>query len=261
MNIYEKYNIDKAKLKRDYIENPLKKIIRTYEIPFKEDIEYLYNEIGVDFKDILDYFKMERKRFYHIIKNYDIHRNKEIINKNRYNTNIRKYGNGNFFLSKKFLDESLETNIKKYNAPYYACTKDFKEKAKETCLIKYGDATFNNPTKIKETCLIKYGVEHYSKSDIFKNLLHQNAGSLKNKRINTMIKNKTIGKSKIEDKVYNLLFSKFNEVKRQYKSDVYPFACDFYIPEIDLYIEYQGMWTHGKEPYLGTECQQEKIKL
>lgn len=46
-----------------------------------------------------------------------------------------------------------------------------------------------------------------------------------------------------------MLLNKFNQVKRQYSSEKYPFACDFYIPELDLYIEYQGTWTHGKEPY------------
>ena len=30
---------------------------------------------------------------------------------------------------------------------------------------------------------------------------------------------------------------------------MYPFQCDFYIPEKDLYIEYQGSWTHGFKPY------------
>lgn len=35
----------------------------------------------------------------------------------------------------------------------------------------------------------------------------------------------------------------------QYKNDLYPFNCDFYIVKYDLYIEIQGFWTHGKHPY------------
>ena len=41
-------------------------------------------------------------------------------------------------------------------------------------------------------------------------------------------------------------------IERQYKSELYPFHCDFYIPELNLYIEYQGYWTHGwnlNKPY------------
>ena len=32
-------------------------------------------------------------------------------------------------------------------------------------------------------------------------------------------------------------------------SDKYPFNCDFYIKSKDLYIEYQGHFTHGFEPF------------
>ena len=42
---------------------------------------------------------------------------------------------------------------------------------------------------------------------------------------------------------------------------MYPFSCDFYIPEFKLYIEIQGSWTHGRHPF--NECDQadlEKIK-
>lgn len=45
------------------------------------------------------------------------------------------------------------------------------------------------------------------------------------------------------------LCKKFSFLERQYFSIVYPFACDFYIPELDLYIEYQGHFSHGKEPF------------
>ena len=66
-------------------------------------------------------------------------------------------------------------------------------------------------------------------------------------------------KSKEEDKIFMFLTQKFKTVIRQYRSDVYPFACDFYIPEIDLYIEYQGFWTHGKEVYNENNPQHLKI--
>ena len=42
-DIYTQFGIDKSKLKRDYITNPLKR----GEIPFKEDIEYLYIELNI----------------------------------------------------------------------------------------------------------------------------------------------------------------------------------------------------------------------
>lgn len=70
------------------------------------------------------------------------------------------------------------------------------------------------------------------------------------KSIETKRKNNSFNISKPEEAIYQLLNNKFfNQIKRQYMSDKYPFACDFYIPKLDLYIEYQGLWTHGGEPY------------
>lgn len=56
-------------------------------------------------------------------------------------------------------------------------------------------------------------------------------------------------KSKQEETIFIKLQECFGEVIRQYKSKEYPWHCDFYIPILDLYIEYQGMWTHGSLPY------------
>lgn len=55
--------------------------------------------------------------------------------------------------------------------------------------------------------------------------------------------------SRLEYIIYQKLKTKFKKVIRQYKSEEYPFHCDFYVPEIKLYIEIQGHWTHGKQPY------------
>ena len=69
----------------------------------------------------------------------------------------------------------------------------------------------------------------------------------------TKKKNGSYGKSKEEEKLYKWLkqFYGKEDVERQYRSDVYPFPCDFYIKSKDLYIEYQGSWTHGNRPFLG----------
>ena len=61
----------------------------------------------------------------------------------------------------------------------------------------------------------------------------------------TRVRNGSFAKSKDENKVFRLLDEKFNEVIREYRSDKYPFFCDFYIPEFDLYIECNFHWTHG----------------
>ena len=48
-----------------------------------------------------------------------------------------------------------------------------------------------------------------------------------------------------------ILQDKFGDfdIEYQYRSLKYPYNCDFYIKSLDLYIELQGSWTHGKAPY------------
>lgn len=71
--------------------------------------------------------------------------------------------------------------------------------------------------------------------------------------------NKSFGISKVEKKIAEILRNKFDVIEQQYLTKEYPFACDFYIPSEDLYIEYNGYWVHGQEPF---NCNNSKhIKL
>lgn len=47
--------------------------------------------------------------------------------------------------------------------------------------------------------------------------------------------------------------NKNNTIYRQYKDVRYPFYCDFYIKELDLFIELNYHWTHGGKPYLNDD--------
>ncbi len=72
-------------------------------------------------------------------------------------------------------------------------------------------------------------------------------------------KNNSFNTSKPEDRCYELLKSKFNDVTRNYSTDSrYPFNCDFYIPSKDLFIECHFHWTHGGTPFNGDN--QEHLK-
>lgn len=60
-----------------------------------------------------------------------------------------------------------------------------------------------------------------------------------------------ISRSMIGKEVYNKLTSVFGEddVVKQFKSDVYPFYCDFYIRSRDMYIDSRYHWTHNDHPF------------
>ena len=123
---------------------------------------------------------------------------------------------------KKFgIERKVLTYKTKYGVDHYNKTNDFKLKVKRTCLKKYG---VDNPVKVE---------------------------CFKQKMFNSKLKNKSFNSSEVEDNLYKLLIDKFgnNDIRRQYKSDEYPFLCDFYIKSLDLYIELNAFWTHGGHYY------------
>ena len=54
------------------------------------------------------------------------------------------------------------------------------------------------------------------------------------------------------------LFGFDNVDPQHYDTEKYPYSCDFYIYSINLYIEIQGTWTHGKHPYDETNIYDQK---
>ena len=139
----------------------------------------------------------------------------DIINQRRKQTVFKKYG-----------VENVNQNIQ------------IKNKIKQTSSERYGGIGFASKElndKVKAVVIEKYGVDNPSKSE-----------EIKAKKIATQKKNKAFHKSSHEEYIYDKLVQKFTDVRRQYRSKLYPFACDFYIPELDLYIEHQGTWRHGK---------------
>lgn len=104
------------------------------------------------------------------------------------------------------------------------------------CSCKCSQLDVCTSKKRATTCKNKYGVSNVSK------LL-----DVKTKKLETRKTNGTFNTSLQEEHIYKLLCKSFGkrQVRRQYHSDLYPFSCDFYLPKFDLYIEYNGSWTHG----------------
>lgn len=65
-----------------------------------------------------------------------------------------------------------------------------------------------------------------------------------------MLRNNSFKQSKTELMLLDYLKSEYPDLIYQYKDkERYPFKCDFYIPSLDLFIEYNGYWTHGLHPF------------
>lgn len=69
----------------------------------------------------------------------------------------------------------------------------------------------------------------------------------------------TASVSNEEKRIGNILKTNGINAEAQYKSESYPFFCDMYVKELDLYIEYQGYYAHGPHPYRNNEEDREHI--
>ena len=191
---------------------------------------------------------------------------------------LEKYGVENPFQSEEVKNKIKQTCLEKYGVEHAAQSEEVKNKIKQTCLSKYGVACTLQveevKNKIKQTCLKKYGVDNPVKVEEVKNKIKKTClykygveNAIQSKEIQQKIhetkkKNGSYGKSKEEDYVYSALVDMYGKdnVERQYSSDLYPFACDFYIISKDLYIEYNGIWIHGHTPYIGSKENEMKLK-
>ena len=158
-------------------------------------------------------------------------------------TCLKKYGVINGGGSKQALEKIKKTCQEKYGVDNVFYLKEVQEKKKNTWISKYGvDHPFKY-TQIKEnrksTFINRYGVEN-----------PYNFFPFVEKMINTKRKNHTFNSSKPEEELYLYIKEKFPNVKRQYKDkERYPWCCDFYIPELDYFIEYNGFVSHGNHAY------------
>lgn len=177
------------------------------------------------------------------------------------NTCLEKYGVTNGGGSKQSIEKIKATLKERYGVEHIYKLEYFKYKYKQTCLKKYGVtnsfASKEVVEKIKQTCLEKYGntnitrTKHYKQNNIKKYGVENpmQCESVKLKQIESKRKNHTFNTSSTEEKTYLILKEKYPDIIRQYHSREYPFACDFYIPSKDLYIECNYHWTHGGHPY------------
>lgn len=145
-------------------------------------------------------------------------------------TNLERYGVENVYQSKEIQDRIKQTNIEKYGVDNPLKKREFIEKMQATNLKKYGSKT-------------------YGETQAYKDFYAEHKDEFQEKINSTKRQNKSFNISKKEDYLYDILKQEYPDIIRQYSSKEYNYVCDFYIPSLNLYIEYQGTWTHGQHPY------------
>jgi len=193
-------------------------------------------------------------------------------------TKLDRYGDANY----NNRERARNTCLEKYGVDSYSKTDEFKEKCccclteeslnkiRQTKLNRYGDANYNNIDLIRKTNLERYGCKCVLQNTdvrtkigntmiaLYGNVKPMRCPAIKEKynwyeiqkkREATLKKNYTFNKSKEEDVAFELLYKKHPDILRQYKSEDYPFNCDFYIPSLNIYIEYNGSQYHCGHPF------------
>lgn len=169
------------------------------------------------------------------------------IKEKKKNTSLSHFGVEYPNQSKEIINKRNKTNFEKYGCVCTLSNDIIKTKAFLTKEERYGNGNYVNPKQTKITKFKKYSDENYNNSKQISKSLSSN--DVQRKMYNTKKKNKTFNTSTIENKLKQYLDEKTINYITQYKSESYPFACDFYLPDYDLYIEIQGTWTHGLHPF------------
>ena len=138
------------------------------------------------------------------------------------NTMNEKYG-GHGLKSNVIKEKVKNTNLERYGVPYPTLDLEIMKKARQTCIEKYNS---------------KYPLQN-------KEIYH--------KTINAKKENGTLNTShNFEDMLVQYLKDTYPQytILTQYNEDPrYPYMCDCYIKELDLFIEFQGSYFHNWRPF------------
>ena len=250
ISIYEQYNIDLNRLSRDYLKFPLKRIPNkksgwNYEVPPKEDIEYLYLELNLP-KNILQIiFNVCNFSVCKWIKKYSLIKSRKMIIECIERTNLKKYGRTNYFKGKDGKKAVQEANMKKYGVKYTNNEDWKKQKQKENYKLKTG---YNNPSqnpevkkKKEETCLKNYGVKYHSQLDEHKKIIKEKMTIFRNNNnyVNSISKMERLwlDELNIQDSI------SYRQVP--FITTNYLIFVDGFVPETNTIYEFLGDYWHG----------------
>ena len=177
-----------------------------------------------------------------------------LIDSKRKKTCMERYGVEYSFQSENNKEKSKQTWIEKYGVDNPLKSDIIKEKVKQTNLEKYGVEYTSQNIEIRkkqlETFNKKYGGNAPICDPTIKEKILSKIPESREKEYQTRKKNGSFNTSKPEKELLEYIKLYFPDVEYQYKNKKeYPFRCDFYIPELNLYIEYNGLWTHGGHPF------------
>lgn len=185
-------------------------------------------------------------KYYNFTKGYNSHCSVKcssldpIVQEKLKQTNLKLYGVDVGFKtdkcikkvhSKESINKKRKTMLERYNLTTFISTDEAKAKKEQTLLNRYGVTNSYQIPSINE-----------------KALKNAQSADAKQKRHNTKKLNGW-SRSTIEENFTKYLTDNKINFKHNYKSDNYPWKVDYYLIDLDLYIEINAFWTHNKHFY------------
>lgn len=175
-----------------------------------------------------------------------------------------KYGVDNIMQHPDTVKRAQKTNQERYGATSYLGSNEGRKRILATNLERYGAENFMQSEarydvlpemrqKAIRTQQERYGASHWSQSEAFRNAYPV----MKAKEYATKEKHQSFQTSECELELQRRLEDVFGKenVKTQYRSEQYPYLCDFYIVSREMYIELNAHWSHYYRPFLVDEAE------
>ena len=228
------------------------------KLPFKQKLWHFLKDIYIIPKCKIcgNPVSFETRKYqwgYHIYCSGGCAMHDESIKQQVFNTKELLYGDKNYNNKEKLINTLSKRTDEEI--------RNITNKSKQTRLLKNDGKYFSDESinKIKETTYNRYGVDSFTKTQQFKEFISAQQLNIQNKQYKTKKDNHSFNKSKIEKELENYFIENNINYISQYRSDEYPFSCDFYFPDSNYYIEVQGNWTHGQHPFDSTNADDVEI--
>lgn len=226
----EETNLERYGVKNVYQSEEIKEKIK------KTHIERLGVEYPMQSKDVMNKARKTCIEKYGVDRPAKCH---EIVEKCK-QTNLKKYGYTSALASPEKRKQIENTNIEKYGVRYATMLPEFQAKQRATNLERFGTEYYIQSKEGRKRNRLYWASEE-SKQTIVERMKKVSSNRYKN----------TAGE-RIIYQALCLIYDK-GDIIQQYRSEDYPFICDFYIKSENLYIEYQGSQYHQDHLYTGSE--------
>lgn len=174
---------------------------------------------------------------------------------------LEKYGVDNCAKLESSKEKAKQTSLKKYGVTHHSKAIGYKEQYAASNGVASPMLLPGVKEKVRKTNIKKYGgPTPFCSPEVKAKMDFQ---SIVQKISETKQKNHTFNTSSEEERLFSILAKLFgnDDVIRQYSSKAYPYRCDFYLKDKDVYIELNASQFHNCQPYRNYAWQKRVVSL